>query len=698
MTYPNLESTYAEGKTTVSVASPFEKVSGQQSVRKGAQTIIQKADQKTGQEIGQEITKKSDQKSDRETSRSPSVASDPFGVNRAVIRAIEGPSWWRALSAQLIDWSVVICAVLPVPLALTSLWVMFVPGVSPWPRLVAGLFLAWAVFFIVDQLRRMLFDRADNTMHPTEDRQGQSGSVIVVGAGPVGLATLKECLAEGLEVKCFDRQDGVGGVFRYNQTFSGGCWPTVRLTSSPWVTAYADFPPDSESSKHYTTQQYVDYLERYVQRFELGDHLHFGQTVTAVEQTEKGKWRVTTLDRQTGEKQYHYCDRVSVSVGLHLNPKPVDLPGQDTFTGEVRHSSTYKGSKGLAGKRVVVVGAGESGVDIATELSHVASEAFLSLRSGKFIIPRINPLNGVANDYDTNRIRNAPPSPLRNWFMQFKRQLCFHTGEHTPEAAFRAQLLAVSSAGPASQTVTKSDDFVHRVMAGKLALRKNVVGFDRENVLFADGTHQPVDVVLFAHGYTPVFPFLKHPDGVLARHPGDMFVNMFHPDIGDSIGFCGFVRPAIGAIPPTGELQARLFAQVAAGKRVLPERPHMLKAIEMAKQENAAMFPTQPQPSSVISWIPYMDKIAGLVGCKPQPLKLLAQPQLLWSLCAGPMTGAYYRLHGPGHSEAALKTIRSLPRMHRLSEIVTYLGLHFWTWPLQVAHPNPRWRPSISLF
>ncbi|MGC1307805.1 MAG: NAD(P)-binding domain-containing protein [Phormidesmis sp.] len=622
---------------------------------------------------------------------------DPFGVNRAVAKALEKPAWWRVAVARLIDWSVLFWALLPLPLAVMSGIAIFSDGVSLWLKLGGGVFLLWVGLFVSDQVRHLFFARSDLSMNPTADRPGQRGSVIVIGAGPVGLATVKECLAEGLDVQCFDRQDGIGGVFRYNRDFPGGCWPTVRLTSSPWVTAYSDFPPDSPSSKHYTTHQYVAYLERYVRHFELSDRLHFGQSVTDVTQADDGGWIVVTVDRKTGERCSHHCDRVAISVGLHLNPKPVDLPGKETFAGEIRHSSTYVGAEGLAGKRVVVVGAGESGVDIATELSHTARETYLSLRSGKFVIPRINPLNGVANDYDTNRIRNASPVPLRNRFMTFKRQICFHTGDHTPEAAFRAQLLAASDVGPGSQTVTKSDDFVHRVLAGKLALRKNVVGFDQQDVIFADGVRQRADVIIFSHGYLPVFPFLGHPEGVAVRHPGEMFLNMFHPELGDSIGFCGFVRPAIGAIPPAGELQARLFAQVAAGKRVLPEPPKMLKAIAAAQKENAASFPTQPQPNAVINWIPYMDKVARLIGCKPQPLRLLTQPRLLWSLGAGPMTGAYYRLHGPGESAIALQTLKTLPRMHKLSEIFTYLGFHFWTWPLQVLHPHPRWRSSVTI-
>ncbi|MEM9091793.1 MAG: NAD(P)-binding domain-containing protein [Cyanobacteria bacterium P01_F01_bin.53] len=642
---------------------------------------------------------KSSKSSIKQIARQPPLSEhyDPFGINSAVLEAIKAPSWWRLAGAKLINVLVLLSALFPLLLTLLSVLGVSRVGVPPWFKGVSWLFLLWVGLFAGDQVRQLLFSQSDPTMYPTVDRPGKRGSVIVIGAGPIGLATVKECLAEGLDVQCFDRQDGVGGVFRFNQDFAGGCWPTVRLTTSPWVTAYSDFPPISSSSKHDTSQQYVEYLERYVRHFDLSEHLNFEQTVTSVKPTDDGKWSVVTVERETGKVCTHHCDRVAICVGLNLNPKPIDLPGQETFTGEIRHSSTYVGPKGLEGKRVVVVGAGESGVDIATELSHIASETYLSLRSGKFVIPRTNPLNGVANDYDTNRIRYSLPVPLRNWFMTFERQICFHTGDHTPEAAFRAQLLAASNVGPSSQTVTKSDDFIHRAMAGKLRLRKNVVGFEQDSVIFTDGIQQPADVVIFSHGYVPAFPFLEYPKGMSARHPGDMFLNMFHPGLGDSVAFCGFVRPAIGAIPPTGEIQARLFAQVAAGKRVLPKRPKMMEDINNARRENAVSFPTQLQPNAVVNWIPYMDKVARLIGCKPQPVRLWKRPHLLWRLCTGPMTGAYYRLHGPGQSEIALKTLQTLPRMHRIREILIYLGLHFWSWPLQILHPHHRWRRFTTI-
>ncbi len=621
---------------------------------------------------------------------------DPFGVHRAVQRAIKSNPWWHVVTAKLIDWAVFLIALLPLPLVLLSSILVVVSGVSVWLKWAAGAFLLWAGLFLIHQFR--LFSIWDGlSMLPTSKPLGRRGSVIVIGTGPVGLAVVKECLEEGLEVQCFERQDGMGGVFRPNREFLGGCWPTVRLTSSPWITAYSDFPPNNSSCQHQTTQEYLEYLERYVSHFGFRDRLHFRKTVTAVEPNEGGGWVVTTVARDSGETVHHHCDRVAICTGVHLNPKPIDLPGLDSFTGEVRHSATYKGTEGLEEKRVVIVGAGESGVDIANEVSYVAYKTYLSIRKGKLIIPRINPLTGIANDYDTNRIRNAPPIQLQNWFMTLKRRLCFHTGDHTPESAFRTQLLENSDVGPISQTATKSDDFIHRVMEGKLNLRNNLVGFDGDEVIFSDGIRHPADVVIFAHGYSPSFPFLKHPKGVQALHPANMYLNMFHPEIGDSLAFCGFIRPKIGAIPPTGELQARLLAQIAAGKLVLPEARVMARDILRTRKENAESFPTQPQPNALINWIPYMDKVASLNGCRLNPLYLLRRPRLLWNFCTGPVTGAHYRLTGPGASQTSLETVMKLPRMHQMSEILTYIGLHFWLWPFQIVNPNANWRASNTI-
>ncbi len=135
---------------------------------------------------------------------------DPFGVHGAVQRAVEGQPWWHSVGAKLLDWSVFLVALLPLPLLLASSFLVFISGV-PVMKWIAGAFLLWAGLFLIHQFR--LLSRGERvSMKPTSQDPGRRGAVIVIGAGPSGLAVVKECLAQGLHVQCFERQEGVGGV------------------------------------------------------------------------------------------------------------------------------------------------------------------------------------------------------------------------------------------------------------------------------------------------------------------------------------------------------------------------------------------------------------------------------------------------------------------------------------------------------
>lgn len=615
---------------------------------------------------------------------------DPFGLREAVASAAGVPSLAVRVGARLQRWLLTLVAVLPLPLLVVTTTAAVV---GPWrlPARVAAVVLwGWTLGFLVHQ-----FNLVGSYPEEREVSAGRgarrTGSVAVVGAGPVGLAAVKECVAAGLEVECYERQGGPGGVFRFDEGPDGGVPRGCTLTTSPWVTAFSDFPPSDASFMHQHHSEYRAYLQRYARHFGLGERIRYQHTVTRVAPDGDG-WVLEVRDGRTARTLTGRVDRVAVCTGLNLQPKGVDFPGMDTFTGEIRHAASYSDPEGFHGRRIVVAGLGESGVDVAAEVAPVAAEAYLSIPRGKFIIPRLNPDNGIANDYDTNRIRYASPVVLRNWFMVGKERRSRRAGPRDPASALRSRLLAVSEAGPMSQTVTKNDDFVTQVLRGRLDIRPRIVAFEGDSVVFADGTRQQADVVIFAHGYHPTFPFLELPDGVQPRHPGLLYLRMFLPEIGDRLGFLGFARPAIGAIPPTGELQARLFALVASGQRVLPDRPTMQAGVERMLRESAQLYPQLEHPNVVVSWIRYMDRIAAIIGCRPT-WRLLGRPRLLWKLLRGPMTGAVYRQEGPGADPIARDTVLSLEGTHPLSELVTLTGLYFWTWPIALLHPHAAWMP-----
>lgn len=503
--------------------------------------------------------------------------------------------------------------------------------------------------------------------------------VAVIGAGPCGLTTVKELRAVGVDVTCFESGPGVGGVYRVDFEREGGAWPGTRLTSSPWVTAFSDFPPDSPSSRHWRTDEYVDYLERYVDAFDLRSSIRTKHRVQRLERVDGERWRLEVHDVQNDRVSSHVFDHVAVCSGLHLNPRQPTIDGAERFSGTIQHAARYRGPEPYADKRVVVVGLGESAADIAHEIASVADHVTLSVRRGKFVIPRINPRNGIANDYDTNRLRYAAPAAVRNLYMRLRRLACLATpGEMDARARLRLELLLESGAGPMSQPATKSDEFLDDLLEGRAELRPPIDRLDGDTVCFEDGTEERADAVLLATGYRPSFPFLDWGDEE-PRHPGEMYLNMFVPGFGASLAFMGFARPAIGSIPPSGELQARAFAQLVIGGVELPSERAMIEDIAETQLERLRAFPGLELPHVIVSWIPFMDRVAELAGVRPSTRTVLTNPRLAWQIMSGPMTGAMYRLEGPGaRPELARRTILSLPRKHDLDELLTLCLLHFY--------------------
>ena len=150
---------------------------------------------------------------------------------------------------------------------------------------------------------------------------------------------------------------------------------------------------------------------------------------------------------------------------------------------------------------------------------------------------------------------------------------------------------------------------------------------------FEDGSREDVDCVVLCTGYRPHFPFLPFLPHDARNHPGCFYRRVFHPAY-PTLAFVGFARPAIGAIPPTAELQARWAAAIAAGQCSLPPYEEMIASADRDAEENAREFPCAPQPTVIVHWIPYMDAMAADLGCRPSPWTLLLSPSLFWMVCS----------------------------------------------------------------
>lgn len=535
-------------------------------------------------------------------------------------------------------------------------------------------------------------------------------SVAVVGAGPAGLVTVKELLQEGHEVICFERSSGLGGVFNFRPDPNAvGVWETCRLTSSVLVTSFSDYFPDADSPEPFSHRQlrhneYLDYLTRYAENFDVLPRIRFGCEVIDVspeDDIDAAGWRVTVQDQAEGATQVHHVDAVAVCSGLHRVAHVPQLPGLERFEGQVLHSANYKSPASLRGRSAVFIGAGESGGDIVAEASRSLDRCYLSLRRGVFVIPRL--LNGLPNDYTGTRLLySLPDFASRRTDPQARRlkrrltlalvplagaRLAFDWGAryvasllgpkpslvdaHRREVESLITRLRRESGGNQFETfATKTDAFLEAVVDGRCELRGAVGAVTARGVVFADGTAVDVDAIVLCTGFERASaPFIS-----VSLDLERLYKNCFNPDRRERLAFIGFVRPPIGAIPPLAEMQARWFAQLCSGNVCLPPAAQMREWIERERADREQyyrlVFSRLPQ---LVDFSTYLDDVAEVIGCKPRLIDLLGRPKLLYKLYTSAFSGVQYRLRGP-HAEPALAA-RILLHAHSHVRAVRFLDV-----------------------
>ncbi len=213
--------------------------------------------------------------------------------------------------------------------------------------------------------------------------------VCVIGAGSSGIAVAKALHDRAIPFDCFEMSDRVGGLWIFrNRTGRSPAYRSLRTNTSRERTAYADFPmpPDYPDFPHHS--QMAAYFDAYVDRFGLRERITFNTAVAHAARLASGRWRVTL---GTGEAREY--DALIVANGHHWEPRWPEPPIPGRFAGAVLHSHDYidPGEPvDTHGKRVVVVGMGNSAMDIACELSApgVAERVYLSARRGAWIVPK----------------------------------------------------------------------------------------------------------------------------------------------------------------------------------------------------------------------------------------------------------------------------------------------------------------------
>lgn len=406
--------------------------------------------------------------------------------------------------------------------------------------------------------------KATTEPHPSDSALPR---VCIIGAGVSGLTTGKALADRGIPYTCFETSDDVGGNWYFgNPNGRSSAYRSLHIDTSKKALAFRDFPIDDGYPDFLHHSQIMEYLRSYADAFGLREHIRFGTTVQQAERGAEGGWRVA-LSHGAEE----WFDALVVCNGHHWDPSFPDPAFPGTFDGPAIHSHDYIDPTtplDVTGRRVLVVGIGNSAADIVSELSRkgVADHVFLSTRSGAWVVPKYllgRPVNDVGRTVPWLPVgmqRRASGALIRA--VQGRME---DYGLPTPDHRF-------GEAHP-----TASSELLLRLGSGDATAKPNVAELQGDRVRFADGTVETVDAIVYATGYRVTFPFFD-PGFISARENRlPLFKRMFKPGI-DDLAFVGLAQ-AIPTIFQFSESQSRLLALWLAGEWALPEPAAMEREI-----------------------------------------------------------------------------------------------------------------------
>jgi cation diffusion facilitator CzcD-associated flavoprotein CzcO len=303
---------------------------------------------------------------------------------------------------------------------------------------------------------------------------------LVIGAGPAGLATSRELQKRGIGHVVLERGEVAESWSRL--------YDSLTLHTGKHMSHLPGMRFPRETPLFLSREHFVAYLHEYRRRFALP--VESGREVTSLER-EGDRWRLHTKDTTLT------ADAIVVASGIISNPRIPKLPGLEEFRGEVRHSITYRRPDEVRGKRVLVVGAGNSAGEIASELGRAGIDTTVAVRSGANVVPL--QILGVPIQYLAWMIRTLP-RPAREVIVAVMRKLT--------ELRNGPPVLPRPSVGPLDAIPLIGFRLVDAIRDGSVKLRGGVEHFTPTGVRFSDGTEEPFDVVLLATGFRAAMSFL----------------------------------------------------------------------------------------------------------------------------------------------------------------------------------------------
>lgn len=399
----------------------------------------------------------------------------------------------------------------------------------------------------------------------------------IIGAGAGGLCAAKHLTAQGIDVTIFEAGSRVGGLWVYNNDSGmSPAYKSLHINSEAKVSSFEDFPFPDDAPLYPDHAEMCRYFERYAVHFDLTRRIRFSSRVLSVTPI-NGKFGIALENGAT-----EIFDGVVVASGHQSVPRhPPQIEG---YGGDYIHAHTYRVPTPYADKRVLVIGPGNSGVDIAADICTVTAHTVLSARSPVLIMPRM--MFGVPNSRTLSKLeRSFLPWRVRVWIRTTLTRF-FHG--RMEQWGFRT---------PKTRTHPISHPtLISQIAWGRVTVKPGIAAIEGKEIRFTDGSADTFDAVIAATGYNTAIPFL--PDEISPVESETTHVALYnrvaHPRI-DGLYFIGFFDVTGGSNIRMMDDQAEYIAALVTGAVKRRSEIEMLSAIEEERAWAARQFPDSPR-------------------------------------------------------------------------------------------------------